>query len=559
MRLLAAALLVLLGTAWEPGSRVAQRTRGVVVCASAPACDVGASVLAKGGNAVDAAVATAFALAVTYPAAGNIGGGGFMVIRAPTGEVTTFDYRETAPLGARPDMFVAPDGTIADALTESGYLAAGVPGSVRGLEAAHRRFGRLAWRDLVLPAVTLAEQGFTVTPALAASLNDALPKMSPFPASMAAYGPAGGIWKEGDRLVLPELARTLRAIANDGPDVFYTGWIAEAIARDMKENGGLITLPDLARYRARERPPVRGSYREFEIISMGPPSSGGVALVQMLNMLEPFELRSKGLLTPAALHLHAEAMRRAFADRARYLGDPDFVDVPVSRLTSRAHARELAAGIDPSRASDSASTGADLLRAGEADETTHYSVVDADGMAVATTTTLEGSYGSFVVVRGAGFLLNNEMGDFNRKPGYTDDTGRIGTPPNVVAPGKRMLSSMTPTIVTREGRVVLVTGSPGGRTIINTVLNVVLGVTEYGLTGQEAVALPRMHHQWMPDRISIEDTAPAAAVDGLRTMGHTVRTVERQGSAQTIWIAPDGTVHGANDPRSADSKASPAP
>ena len=532
---------------------------GVVVCASAPACDAGASALARGGNAVDAAVATAFALAVTLPAAGNIGGGGFMVVRTPAGDVTTFDYRETAPLKATPTMYLRSDGTIDDALTAAGYLAAGVPGTVRGLAAAHRKFGRLPWRDLVLPAVALADEGFPVSASLAESLNAALPKMAPFDASVAAYGrPGGGRWQEGDRLVLPDLARTLRAIATEGPDAFYTGWIADLIARDMEVNGGLITREDLARYTARERPPVRGTYRGYDVASMGPPSSGGVALVQMLNILEPMELRTRGPLGAPALHLQIEAMRRAYLDRARHLGDPDFTDVPVERLTSKEYARELAAGIDPGRASRSDALGADLLSAAapESGETTHYSVLDADGMAVATTTTLEGSYGSFVVVRGAGFLLNNEMGDFNRKPGYTDTAGAIGTPPNTISPGRRMLSSMTPTIVTRDGQVVLITGSPGGRTIINTVLRVVLGVTEYALTGSEAVALPRLHHQWMPDRVSVEAGTPEDTVRSLRAMGHEVRPVERQGSAQSIWVAPDGRPHGANDLRSPDSKAS---
>jgi gamma-glutamyltranspeptidase/glutathione hydrolase len=385
--------------------------------------------------------------------------------------------------------------------------------------------------------------------------------MAAFPASVAAYGkPSGGEWAAGDRLLLPDLAKSLSAIATGGADAFYRGWIADRIAADMEANGGLITRADLAAYQAKVRVPVRGSYKQFEIISMPPPSSGGTALVEMLNILEPLELRSKGLLTPAALHLQIEAMRRAYLDRARHLGDPDFIDVPVGRLTSKAHARSVGASIAADRATSSAELGKDILstvQSLEPHETTHYSVIDRDGMAVATTTTLEGSYGAHVVVRGAGFLLNNEMGDFNKKPGYTDATGDIGTPPNVIVPGKRMLSSMTPTIVTRDGKVVLITGSPGGRTIINTVLTVVLGVIEYGLSGPQAVELPRIHHQWMPDRVTVErDRLPAESVDALRTMGHDVDVSVRQGDAHSIWVSAEGVPHGVPDRRTPDSKAS---
>jgi gamma-glutamyltranspeptidase/glutathione hydrolase len=394
--------------------------------------------------------------------------------------------------------------------------------------------------------------------------------MARFPASVAAYGkPGGGEWREGDRLMLADLATTLRAIATGGPDVFYTGWIADRIAGDMKANGGLMTRQDLAKYQATERAPVRGRYNGFEVVSMPPVSSGGVALIEMLNILEPYDLASKGLLTAPALHLQIEAMRRAYLDRARHLGDPDFVKVPVARLTSKAHARAAASTIDPARASSSVALGRDIVTlptATEPSETTHYSTMDRDGMAVTTTTTLEGSFGSHVVVKGAGFLLNNEMGDFNRKPGETNVTGGIGTPANLIAPGKRMLSSMTPTMVLKDGKVVLLTGSPGGRTIINTVLTIVLGVTEYGLTGRDAVNLPRMHHQWLPDRVSLEPYgvvpgAPNGVGDdvagALREMGHTVvRSQDRQGDAHSIWVAPDGTPYGVNDRRTADSKAS---
>jgi gamma-glutamyltranspeptidase/glutathione hydrolase len=538
---------------------------GLVVCTDATACDAGASVLARGGNAVDAAVATAFALAVTHPSAGNIGGGGFMIARKPDGQVMAFDYRERAPLRSTRTMYLGTDGQINEDLTDTGYLAPGVPGTVRGLELAHKRLGKLPWKDVVMPAVTLAEQGFAMSADLARSLNGQVGgAMKPYAASMAAYGkPGGGEWTAGDRLTLGDLGKSLRAIANYGADVFYKGWIADRIAEDMQANGGLITKQDLAVYQAKVRTPVKGTYRDFEIISMPPPSSGGVALIEMLNIVEPYNLKSKGLLTAPALHLQIEAMRRAYLDRARHLGDPDFGIIPVARLTSKDHARAVAASIDTARASNSVELGRDIvttLPPQEPDETTHFSVIDRNGMAVASTYTLEGGFGSHVVVKGAGFILNNEMGDFNKKPGETNTRGGIGTPANLIDPGKRMLSSMTPTIVTRNGRVALITGSPGGRTIINTVFTIVLGVTEYGLTGREAVDLARMHHQWLPDTVSIEQTGGPAdsVIEALRAMGHTVRAVKTQGDAESIWIAADGTPYGVNDGRSEDSKASPA-
>ncbi|HJR60022.1 MAG TPA: gamma-glutamyltransferase [Vicinamibacterales bacterium] len=536
---------------------------GLVVCTSAPACDAGASVMALGGNAVDAAVATAFALAVTHPSAGNIGGGGFMIVRTPDGQVTSFDFRERAPLKSTRTMYLGKDGEIARDLTEAGYLAPGVPGSVRGMAMAHAKFGKLPWKDVVMPGVLVAEQGFVISAALARGLNrEVKGPMAEFPASVAAYGkPGGGDWTAGDRLVLKDLGRTLRSIATDGPDAFYTGWIADAIAEDMKANGGLITKEDLAKYAAKERAPVRGTYKGFEIVSMPPVSSGGVALIEMLNILEPLNLKSKGLLTADALHLQIEAMRRAYLDRARHLGDPDFVKIPVDTLISKEHARKVAASIDPAKASSSVALGKDIVTVTtdqEPDETTHYSVIDRNGMAVTTTTTLEGGYGSHVVVKGTGFLLNNEMGDFNKKPGETNVRGDIGTPANLIDPGKRMLSSMTPTMVLKDSKVVMLTGSPGGRTIINTVFTIVFGVVEYGLNGRQAVDLARMHHQWLPDRVSIEkESGPGEEVlSKLKAMGHDIRTGGRQGDAHSIWVAPDGSVYGINEKRTPDGKAS---
>ena len=544
---------------------------GVVVCTSSWSCDAGAGVLAQGGNAVDAAVATAFAMAVTHPSAGNIGGGGFMIVRTPSGEITSFDYRERAPIASTRTMYLDNNGKIVRERTNAGYLAPGVPGTVRGLEMAHKKFGKLPWKDVVMPSVLLAEKGFALSAPLARSLNSEVQKgMSKFPASVAAYGkPGGGEWKAGDKIVLADLGKTLRLIATDGADAFYRGPIADLIEADMKANGGLITKADLAGYEAKERKPVRGTYKGFEIVSMAPVSSGGVALIEMMNILEPMDLKSKGLLTPPALHLQIEAMRRAYLDRARYLGDPDFVDVPVEKLTSKEHARAVAANIVADKASSSLELGKDIVTvtSAESDETTHFSVMDKNGMAVTSTYTLEGGYGSHVVVKGAGFLLNNEMGDFNKKPGETNTRGDIGTPANLIDPGKRMLSSMTPTMVLKDGKVVLLTGSPGGRTIINTVFTIVLGITEYGLNGREAVDLPRMHHQWLPDRARIEQhpLLTPEVVAKMKAMGHDFdvsrseregASPPRQGDAHSIWVAPDGTPYGVNDKRTADSKAS---
>ena len=538
---------------------------GLVVSASRPASEVGGAVLAAGGNAVDAAVATGFALAVTYPAAGNIGGGGFMIVRLPDGSATSFDFRETAPAAARPDMFLDDRGEIDPDRIEAGYLAVGVPGTVRGLALAHARLGRLPWRDLVEPAARLARDGFPISPTLAAALNRELAgPMQPFPGSLTAYGKPDGLpWLAGDQLVLADLAATLEAIAADGPDAFYTGRIAGLLAEAMAAHGGLITLADLAGYAARERPPVRGRFLGHEVISMGPPSSGGTALLQMLGMFEALGLERLAADSGEAIHLTTEIRRRAYLDRAKFLGDPDFVTVPGDQLLSRPYLKHLAAGIDRERATDSRQLAGDLVGppCDESDETTHYSIVDAAGMAVATTVTLEGSYGSHVVAPGTGFLLNNEMGDFNRKPGQTTLSGEIGTLPNQIAPAKRMLSSMTPTIVTKDGRVVLVTGSPGGRTIINTVFDVITGVVARGLDGSAAVAAPRFHHQWLPDRLIVERGGLAPDVRRqLEALGHAVIERGSQGAAHSIWLDPQtGTPLGIADQRGPDAAAAAAP
>jgi gamma-glutamyltranspeptidase / glutathione hydrolase len=546
--------------------RLVRSSTGVVVSASDLASDIGADVLARGGNAVDAACATAFALAVTYPFAGNIGGGGFMIVRKPNGKAAAIDYREKAPARSTPTMYLDADGNIDRRLTAAGYLAPGVPGTVRGLALAHEKFGRLPWTDVVTPAATLASGGFLISASLARSLNAELEgSMQPFAASIAAYGkPGGGAWVEGDRLVLPDLGRSLQSIAKDGADAFYEGWIADRIAGEMARNGGLITSADLAAYRAKARTPVKTSFLGYEVVSMPPPSSGGATLAEMLNMLEALNIQSTERLSPAAIHLMIEAMRRAYLDRARYLGDPDFSKVPVKAFLSKTRARDLIRNIDQERASSSVELGKDIvtaIQAVEPPDTTHFSVVDRDGMAVSNTYTLEGGYGSHVVIGGTGILLNNEMGDFNKKPGTTNLTGDIGTPANLIAPGKRMLSSMTPTIVSRNGKLVLVTGSPGSRTIINTVLGIVLNVTAWGLTGEQAVDAPRFDHEWLPDRVTFEaDAIPTRTAEQLEKMGYLVRVQGKQGSAHTIWVNPStGTPVGVPDLRDATSKASAPP
>lgn len=546
-----------------PADEVAS-TRGMVVSAHHLSSDAGAAALAQGGNAVDAAVATAFSLAVTHPSAGNIGGGGFMVIRLADGTATTIDYREKAPLASTATMYLNKDGTLNYAATDSGWRAPGVPGTVRGLALAHARFGKLPWADLVRPAAELAERGFALSGPLAEEINAQVTGVfAPFPSSVATYGkPDGGAWAAGDTLKLPQLARALHAIADGGADAFYTGWIADSIAAQMRAHRGLITKADLAAYQSVERPPVRGTFLGHEIIGMGPPSSGGTVMVLVLRQLERLGVQGMSRTSDRYLHRRIEAARRAYLERARWMGDADFTPVPAERLTSQAYADSLAGTVDTLRASRSVELGADIVTdRGESMQTTHFSVVDGEGNAVSNTYTLESSYGSGVVV--AGFLLNNEMGDFNKKPGYTNTGWAIGTPANVIAPGKRMLSSMSPVIVTKDGALRLVTGSPGGRTIPNTVLDVVLGVTAFNEGIRTAVDAPRVHHQWMPDTAYLEaGVASADVIASLRAMGHAVREVpaRTQGDAHSILFeAATRTASGANDHRSPDSKASAPP
>jgi len=574
------ACLTAVAIAWlgvlEPvaaGGREGSFSKYVVVAQEGNAADAGRDVLRKGGNAVDAAVATAFALAATLPEAGNLGGGGFLVAYLPaTHEVVTVDFRETAPASSTPRMYLDGKGELRPR-HRAGAWSAGVPGTVRGLGLAHARWGKLPWAEVVAPAARLAREGFAISDELAGALNDQLrpPTVEPngpakrayhgrlvdFPESVAAYQRPDRLpWKAGDRLVQADLAATLDRIAAGGPDEFYKGKTAELIVAYMGEHDGFITRDDLAGYQAKERPPEKTTFRGHEIYGMGPPSSGGVVLCQMLNILERYDLKADGPRSGRTLHRVTEAMRRAYFTRASRLADPDFVDVPTAELTSKAAADALAGGIGE-QATPSASLAPFPITSTESDHTTHLSALDADGGAVALTYTLEDSYGSKAVVRGAGFLLNNEMGDFNLRPGRTDDAGAIGTPPNLIAPGKRMLSSQCPTLAIKDGSVRLVAGSPGGRTIPNTTLWIVLNALEFGLDPQAAVAAPRTHHQWFPDVLYLEGRDwPDQTLKDLTARGHSWRTVGHQGIANTILVDAAGLRHGAPDRRRATAKAS---
>ena len=569
-----AGVVVLALTCGSP-ARAQVFEKHVVVCQERHAADIGREVLRRGGNAVDAAVATAFALAVTHPAAGNLGGGGFLVaFLADKGQVVTVDFRETAPAAATERMYLGPDDRPVPH-HRAGARAAGVPGTVHGLGLAHEKFGALPWADLVRPAARLARDGFPLSPTLARALNAQLfadadkagvaedlgprsDRLADFPESVAAYRkPDGAKWRPGDALVQRDLADTLDRIAAEGPDEFYRGRTADLIARYNESRGGLITRGDLAAYRAVQRPPVRATFRGCDVYGMGPPASGGIVVIEALNILERYDLKADGPRAPRTLHRVAEALRRAFYIRGTELGDPDVVPIPVSRLISKSFADELAATITD-KATPSAKLATFPIAAAEGEHTTHLSTIDAKGNAVALTYTLEEGYGSKAVVAGAGFLLNNEMGDFNLIPGRTDAAGRIGTPANLIAPRKRMLSSQAPTIVLKDGKVRLVTGSPGGRTIPSTTLWVTLNVLEFGLDPRAAVDAPRTHHPWFPDAYVLEGRAWGQPVlSALLGMGHTLKTVAVQGDAHTIVVdLATGQRHGVADRRRETSRAS---
>ncbi len=528
----------------------AEASGGMVASREATATQVGVDVLAAGGNAVDAAVAVAFALAVTLPQAGNLGGGGFALVHHPADRSThALDFRETAPAAAHRDVFLAPDGAVDSERSRYSHHAVGVPGSVAGYLDLLERFGTWPRDRVMAPAIRLAEEGIPVTRTFSRNIEQRMKRFQTWPATMAVVArPDGTALQPGDMFRQPDLAASLRQIAEQGADAFYNGAIAELIAAEMTRHDGPISLADLAGYHTVWREPVLGRYRDIGIASMPPPSSGGAHLVQMLNILEGWDLAALGHNSAAALHRMAEAMRRAYADRAVHLGDPDFWDVPLDWLTSKAYGADLRAGIDLGRATPSQAVQPGTPKP-EGANTTHLSVMDRDGGAVSMTTTVNFGFGSGIVAAGTGIFLNNEMDDFSAKPGVPNAYGLIGGEANAVAPGKRPLSSMTPTLLLDEaGRAVAAIGSPDGSRIITAVLQVVLNLIDHGMNLAEATAAPRMHHQWQPDRIWLEEGISADTVDLLRRLGHTVETRRAFGAVQSVVSAADG-FRGMTDPR----------
>ena len=550
--ILCIASLIVFSQSYSASRDPVRAKKGMVVAADPIAANVGLRILKEGGNAVDAAVAVGFALAVTYPGAGNIGGGGFMVTRFADGTVKSLDYRETAPAAARRDMYLGKDGNFLEQKSTRGHLACGVPGSVAGMMYAQRRYGKLTRAQVLKPAIDLADKGFHLHYRLAEDLERMIPDFSAYRSSIRTFSKNGKPYAEGELFRQKDLAATLKRIRDKGRDGFYTGETAKLIVAEMKRGGGLITSKDLEDYASIIREPVRETYRGYEIISSGPPSSGGVALVQMLNILEGYNLEEYGWNSSKAVHRMAEAMRRVYADRAEFLGDPDFVKIPVAWLTSKKYAEQCRASIDTALATPSDQISHGVQPPPEKDHTTHYSVVDRFGNCVSVTTTLNDAYGSKVVVTGAGFLLNDEMDDFSAKEGVPNEYGLVGSIANAIAPNKRMLSSMTPTIVLKEGKPFMVIGTPGGSTIMTTVLQVIVNVIDFKMTIQEAVDAPRIHHQWLPDHLMYEQRALSQdALDNLRAMGYSLRMRENTtGLAEGILFdRKRGLLLGATDPR----------
>ncbi|MBX7219242.1 MAG: gamma-glutamyltransferase [Blastocatellia bacterium] len=525
---------------------------GMVASTSEIASQIGGDVLKRGGNAVDAAIAVSLALAVTYPSAGNLGGGGFMLVRMADGRTTALDYRETAPAQARATMYQDAQGNVIPKLSSIGHLAVGVPGTVAGMDLALKKFGTRKWADLVEPARRVAAEGFPVGYGLMTSLRREQKLLERFPETKRIYLGNGRFLQEGEIFRQPELAATLTRLRDQGPREFYEGKTAQLLVAEVKRGGGLITLEDLKNYQPVEREPLRGTYRGYDLITMPPPSSGGIALLEMLNMLELHKPDPAQAGSSEFLHLMAEIMRRAFADRAEFPGDPDFVKVPVAGLISKKYAQERAASIDLKRASTSKTVLFGNPVPYESQETTHFTIIDKDGNVVSNTYTLNGAFGSGVTVAGAGFLLNNEMDDFAAKENAPNDYDLIQGKANAIAPHKRPLSSMTPTIVLKDGKVVLAIGSPGGPTIINTVFQVIVNVLDFKMNIQEAIDAPRIHHQWLPDEIRREPKGFSLdVVRALEARGHHWREKpENMGDAQGIMIEPEtGMRLGASDPR----------
>jgi len=521
---------------------------GMVVAQESRAARIGVEILDRGGNAVDAAVAVGFAMAVTYPRAGNIGGGGFMVIHLAKGTDTAIDFRETAPAAATPTMFLDAQGNADPAKSRDSGLAVGVPGTVAGLALAEQKYGsgKFTLADLIAPAIRLAQNGFPVEDDLADSLPQSRERLARWPSTMNILFNGDRPLSEGDRLIQPDLADTLRGIAKDGPDAFYKGSVAADIARAVKGAGGIMTADDLANYRAVERPVVRGTYRGYDLISMPPPSSGGVHLIEMLNILEGYDLGK--MPREQALHLEIEAMKRAYADRAVYMGDPETVKMPIAGLISKSYAAGLRAGIGD-RATPAADVHSGKPPDVEGRNTTHFSVIDRDGNAVSNTYTLNFNFGLGLVADGTGVMLNNELDDFTAKPGASNAFGLVGFAANLPGPGKKPLSSMTPTIVFKDGKPFLITGTPGGSRIITTVLQVIVNVIDFHMPIDQAVETPRLHNQWQPDEVTVEPGFPADEIAALKARGHNVVPSMARTSANSIAVTPRGYV-GAADSRS---------
>lgn len=525
---------------------------GMVVTGQELATRAGIEVLEKGGNAIDAAVTVGFVMAVTLPRAGNIGGGGFMIVHsAKTGETVAIDYREKAPAKAFRDMFLDKDGNADAQLSRYTHLSAGVPGVIAGFAYALEKYGTISLAEALAPAIKYAEEGFVLNENLVKDFHAAEKNLRAFPATEKIFFKAdGSFYEPGDLFVQPDLAKTLKLIAQEGPKAFYEGPIADMIAKQMETHGGLMTKEDLANYQIAIREPIHGTYRGFDIFSMCPPSSGGVHIVQILNILEGFDLRYLGHNSATTIHLMAEAMKRAYADRSEYLGDSDFVKVPLKGLTSKEYAAELRNQINRFKATVSSTLKPGNAPKYESDQTTHYSIVDKEGNAISNTYTINFSFGSGIVVEGAGFLLNNEMDDFSAKPGVPNAYGLVGGDANAVEPNKRMLSSMSPTIVLNNGKVFIVAGSPGGSLIITTTLQVIMNVIDFGMNIQEAVNAPRVHHQWLPDQLRLEKGISLDTIKLLTEMGHTVAVRDAMGAASSIMVDPKtGMMYGAADRR----------
>ncbi len=528
----------------------------MVVAEHPLAAMVGKETLLAGGNAVDAAIATQFALAVVYPRAGNIGGGGFMVIRLADGTADALDYREKAPAAASRDMYLDGEGNVLENMSKEGHLAVGVPGTVAGMELAFEKYSKLKdWKKILAPAIRLASEGFAITESEAARLNEYKEKFQEANADAKPFV-REAVWKMNDRLVQPDLARTLELIRDKGAAGFYEGETAEEIVTEMKRGGGLITLEDLKNYEAKWRKPIIGQYKNYRIITMPPPSSGGIVLMQILTMLQGFPLGEYGFQSSKSVHVIVEAERRAYADRAKYLGDNDFYPVPVDSLLEPSYSKEKMADFDSTKATSSGTLGPQVKIGVETFETTHTSIIDQAGNAVSVTTTLNLNYGSKVIVQGAGFFLNDEMDDFSSKPGVPNYFGLIGAEANAIQPGKRMLSSMTPTVVEKDGKLFLVLGAPGGSTIITAVLQTLLGVTDYGMSLDESVWAPRFHHQWLPDVITCENAAIDTTIrKQLWGMGHKLENVDRMALIKAVMVLPDGKLQGVGDNRNPDEHA----